>query len=233
MDGDDQQSEPPPPEADTESIAPPGDSDEIRLKKYEQLLEYSRRTFDFHVKRWDDNEAKVGRFITLLLAMLGAGAFSVWRVVDRADFQGGDWPHSFFVAFYVLFAACGLASFGFCVWAYYYRRMDAPNPDAGVVVPYFDGSKYVDVLVGLSRTYLNAAARAEKCASYVQRASHRGYLSLVVSVGFGLLSAASYAIMEKKAYAVPTAQPRAVTTSTSVTNPTPVTTTTTVTTSLH
>ncbi len=65
-------------------------------------------------------------------------------------------------------------------------------------MPYFTDSKYVDVLVGVSETYLGAARRASACASAVQRASHRGYLALVVAVICGLLGAGSYAIMEKR-----------------------------------
>src|SRR6266705_2298211 len=96
--------------------------DEIRLRRYERLAEYAKHTFEFHMKRWDDNETKVGRFVTMLLALLGAGAFSVWRVAHVTATVPCGWRVFLWLQCYALFALCALVSFAFYLWAFYYRR---------------------------------------------------------------------------------------------------------------
>jgi Ca2+/Na+ antiporter len=135
---------------------------------------------DFYLKRWDDNETKVSRFVTMLLALLGAGAFCFW------------------LQCYGLFAICALVSFTFYLWSYYYREFRGPSADETLMLPFFENQKYVDVLVGLSKAYLTAAMTAEACNRTVQRAAHRGYLWFMGAVFFGLLTALGYAIIDRE-----------------------------------
>jgi hypothetical protein len=153
---------------------------------------------DFYLKRWDDNETKVSRFVTMLLALLGAGAFSVERVIHVAMTVPSGWFLCFWLQCYGLFAICALVSFTFYLWSYYYREFRGPSADETLMLPFFENQKYVDVLVGLSKAYLTAAMTAEACNRTVQRAAHRGYLWFMGAVFFGLLTALGYAIIDRE-----------------------------------
>jgi len=167
--------------------------EDIDLRRYEALFEHSKRTFDFYLKRWDENDAKVGRFITMLLALLGGGVFSIRAFLKITAVAEPDYWSRLLFAAYVLFAACGVMSFGFFLRALSYQRFEGPSTNPAVVLPYFDTSRYVDALVGLSRSYLVAAQEIEDSFTRTLRAAAWGYGFFVAAVVFGLLSALVYA----------------------------------------
>jgi hypothetical protein len=177
---------------------PLSEPDELQLKLYEGLRDYSRHTFEFHLKRWDDSEAKVARFVTMLLALLGAGAFSVHRVVHDAMVVSTDWVVKIWLTSHTLFGFCALVSFSYYLWSFSYRDLKGPSSDENAMLPFFRDQKYVDGLVGLSKAYLTAGATAQQCCAAVQRAAHRGYLWFIAATVFGLLSAGCYAILYRE-----------------------------------
>lgn len=174
---------------------------ETAARRYEAFYELAKEEFSSYERRYDQLEAKIGQYVTLLMIILGASVAPVGEVVRIARGTLGvlEW---IFLGCYGALLISGLASFTVLLSA---LKMDSLRvlpigqqgevKDAPLVVR-FREERYLDLMFLLGVSYLNAARDNARLAEKKVRRAHIGYRAMGIALALSLLTLISYTAVQ-------------------------------------
>jgi len=168
----------------------PSDPEPGGLKKTEELYRLSREAYDAEDRRFDNTEAKIVRYLSILFVVLGLSTFSADQLLAAAKPQA-EARHYLLALSLFAFYVSGIVAFQYFVRAIRLQDIRALRLDAALV-EYFDRYEYADALKNLAKAFLNAGAVIRGHVEEKLTLAARGFVALLVTVAFALLSVASY-----------------------------------------
>jgi hypothetical protein len=176
---------------------PPRDSDELALKKYEDLYRVARDAYSADLQRLEAAEVKATRYVSLLALILGLNAAGFGEFLAKLVM----WPRSHapataaFLASYVLLSACNGAAF----WCFFrtlsVRKVLAPPADESVV-GFYREHRYVDVVFAMARRFLEATGRMRQHVDAKLTLVRFGFRWLAAGLLAAVICLSSFTIMK-------------------------------------
>lgn len=164
------------------------------VRKTEELYRLSREAYEAEDRRFDNSEAKIVRYLSILFVILGLSTFSADQLLVAAK-PGAETRHYLLALSIFAFYISGIAAFQYFVRAIRMQDIRALKLDAAVV-SYFERYEYEEALKNLAKAFLDAAAVVREHAKAKLILAARGFKALVVTVVFALLSVTSYLFVQ-------------------------------------
>jgi hypothetical protein len=166
---------------------------EDSARKSEELYKLSRDAYASAEKRFDDAEAKIGRYLSILFVVLGLATISVDRL--RAVILTTETPNILFAVLTLGFYLCGLIAFACFVQALRVQQVRTLKLDDSVS-RYFEKYTLSAGLGGLAKAFFGAAERFRERTQEKLRLAHRGFVFLLASIVFAVLAACAYLFVD-------------------------------------
>jgi hypothetical protein len=172
----------------------PADRDDLKIKKYEELYKLSKEAYTGEIQRFDAAEAKVGRYLSLIVVVLGTtsvGAAEFSRLFRATSSVIGN---VFLIAyFFTVVLAVGAGSFFLRALAI---QVVPLLPLGSEVIDHFDRNSYLDAVYSLSREFQRAAAQVRAETNEKFRLAATGYTLFVAAIVFGVISTVTFAAVK-------------------------------------
>jgi hypothetical protein len=170
------------------------ETDDLKIKKYEELYKLSKEAYASEVQRFDASEVKVARYLSLIVVVLGTtgvGAAEFSRIFRQAT----DAVANAFLISYFLTVVLSTVSGGFFVRAVALQVVRLP-PLGDELIAHFDRNNYLDAIYSLGREFQAAAEHLRGETRKKFEIAATGYTLFVGAVALAVISTVTYVVVK-------------------------------------
>jgi hypothetical protein len=177
-------------------MSEPIEPDDYKVKRYENLYDFSKSVFDLEYKRFEEAEIKTNRYIPILIALFGIGSIGSGEFLKTLK-NTKDIISWVFLSSYVCFYITGILALIAFLRALSVQSLLVP-PVGPTLVRHFQDNRYIDVIFSLARSYLEATQTNKARVNKKFSAASFGFWLLATSVFMALISTGCYLMIKSK-----------------------------------